>query len=122
MTPISVLPTVWATLDNALSTRRPVWVSYHGRWRLLCPHALGWRAGRAMVLGYQTGGQTSTGTLNPDPNKRWRLLYVDEIDEVAAADPASSWGSANNYNASRPFPVAVEMCSAVDCQPETRRQ
>lgn len=45
----------------------------------------GGRAGRAMVLGYQTGGEASTGSLDPDPRKRWRLLFVDEIDTVTAA-------------------------------------
>ena len=35
-----------------------------------------------MVLGYQTGGQTSTGTLDPDPRKRWRCMYLDEIDQI----------------------------------------
>jgi hypothetical protein len=73
-----------------------------------------------MVLGYQTGGDTSTGALDSDPTKRWRLLYVDEIDEVAAADHASSWDSAVNYNATRPSPVILEVCSAVD-GPSPRR-
>lgn len=75
-----------------------------------------------MVLDYQTGRQTSTATLNADPNKRWQPLYVDEIDKIAAADPASTWGSANNYNASCAFSVTVELCSAVDCEPEPARQ
>jgi hypothetical protein len=116
MTSVSVLSTAWACLDEALRTRRPVWVSYHGRRRLLCPHALGWRAARAMVLAYQTGGETSTGALDPNPTKRWRLLYVDEIDQVVAADPLSTWGSANNYNASHPFPIIDEIYRAVDCK------
>jgi hypothetical protein len=37
-----------------------------------------------MVLGYQIGGQTSTGVLPADPHKRWRCMYVDEIDHAAA--------------------------------------
>jgi hypothetical protein len=95
MRSVSVLPTARACLDEALRTRRPLRVSSHGRRRLLCPHALGWRAGRAMVLGHQTRGETSAGALDPDPTKRWRLLHVDEID---AADPASSRASADNRN------------------------
>lgn len=43
-----------------------------------------------MVLGYQTCGKTSTGALDPDPTKRWRVLYVDEIDDVLVADRASN--------------------------------
>jgi hypothetical protein len=112
-TSTSALATAWARLDEALRARRPVIVSYHGRRRLLCPHALGWRAGRAMVLGYQTGGETSTGSLDPDPRKRLRLLFVDEIDAVTGARAADARGSADNYNATRPFPVIDEVHIAV---------
>lgn len=69
MTAVTVVTTTWAALDEALRTRRPLWVTYHRRRRLICRHALGFKAGRAMVLGYQTGGETSTGALHPDPAK-----------------------------------------------------
>jgi hypothetical protein len=122
MTTVSILPTAWRSLHEALQTRRPVFVTYHERRRLLCPHALGWRAGRPMLLGYQTGGQTSTGTLDPDPNKRWRLMFIDEIDEVTNADPKCGWATANNYNAKRPFPVIDEVFIAVDLEPSPTQQ
>lgn len=110
---VSVLPTAWARLDEARRARRPVLVAYHGRSRLICPHALGWRAARAMVLGYQTGGDTSTGKLDPDLTKRWRLLFVDQIDEVTDA-PGAAWDTADNYNTQHPFPVIDEVSIAVD--------
>lgn len=66
-----------------------------------------------MVLGYQTGGQTSTGVLPADPRKRWRCMFVDEVDHVVAADPASPWGTARNYNYSHPFSVIDEVAIAV---------
>lgn len=113
MTTISSLPTAWTLLDQALQARRPVWVSYHQRRRLICPHALGWNNNRPMVLGYQNGGQTSTGTLDPDPRKRWRCMFVDEIDHVVAADPASQWGTADNYNHSHPFPATHQLATAI---------
>jgi hypothetical protein len=87
-------------------------VSYHGRERLICPHALGWKNGRPMLLGYQTGGQTSTGTLHPDPRLRWRCFFVDEIDQVVA-EPASAWGTADNYNPSHPFNAIDDVSVAV---------
>jgi hypothetical protein len=113
MTPIATLPTAWCPLNAALEARRPVQVSYHGRCRLVCPHALGWHNGRAMVLGYQTGGQTSTGTLHPDPRKRWRYMYLDEIDQIVDAEPNSPWQSADNYNHSKPFPVIDQIATAI---------
>ncbi len=113
MPTVSSLPTAWNLLDKALRARRPVWVSYHRRRRLICPHALGWNNNRPMVLGYQSGGQTSTATLHADPRKRWRCMFVDEIDHVAAADPASPWGTADNYNHSHPFPAIDQLATAI---------
>ncbi len=113
MTTIATLPTAWALLDAALRARRPVQVSYHRRRRLICPHALGWSNAKPIVLGYQTGGQTSTGTLDADPRKRWRCLFVDQIDQVIPADLASPWGTADNYNHSHPFPANTEVAIAI---------
>jgi transposase len=45
--------------------------------------------------------------------KRWRCLFVDEIDQVVAADKASSWGTADNYNYSHPFPAIDEVTIAI---------
>ncbi len=113
-------PPAWAPLEDALRQRRPVRVSYHGRERLICPHALGWKNNRPMLLGYQNGGQTSTGTLPPDPRKRWRCMFVDEVDDIAAADSASTWGTADNYNSSHPFP-AIDNVTIAITEPSPRR-
>jgi hypothetical protein len=113
MTTLTALPAAWAPLEAALRQRRPVHVSYHGRHRLICPHALGWKNGRPMVLGYQTGGQTSTGALPADPRRRWRCLFIDEVDQVLAAEPTSPWQTAGNYNSSRPFNTIDEVTVAI---------
>ena len=75
-----------------------------------------------MVLGYQTGGQTSTGSLDPDPRKRWRCMYVDEIDDVAAADPASPWQTADNYNPAQPFPAIDQVAVAITTRDPSQHQ
>ena len=98
----TILPPAWAVLQAAIGQRRPVRVSYHGHQRIVCPHALGWKNNRPLLLGYQTGGHTSTGTLPADPRQRWRNFFVDEIDQLAA-DPASPWATADNYNHAHPF-------------------
>ncbi|MGH9188543.1 MAG: hypothetical protein ACRD0Q_00690, partial [Acidimicrobiales bacterium] len=90
-------PGAWAHLQAALAQRRAVDVRYHDRQRLICPHALGWKDRRAMVLGYQVGGQTSTGALDPDPRKRWRCMFVDEI-ELVVTDHSAAWQTPDNYN------------------------
>ena len=112
MTTTRTLPMAWAPLETALSQRRPVLVSYHGKHRIVCPHALGWKNDRPMVLAYQTGGDTTSGTLAADPRKRWRCLFVDEVDCVVA-DPDNAWGSADNYNPSHPFHVIDEITVAI---------
>jgi len=109
----TALPAAWAPLEAALRARRPVRVSYHGRERVICPHALGWKAGRPLLLGYQTGGQTSTGTLPADPRHRWRCLFVDEVERVLPVGPAGPWGTADNYNSSHPFPAIDEVTVAI---------
>lgn len=93
----------WAALRAALDERHPVWVTYHGHPRLLCPHALGWHHTDPLLLAYQTGGHTSRGRLDPDPQRRWRCLRVDQIDTITA-DPDTAWASAANYNPAAPFP------------------
>jgi hypothetical protein len=66
-----------------------------------------------MLLGYQTDGQTSTGALPSDPRRRWRCLFVDEIEQVVADEPASAWQTADNYNFSRPFHAIDEVTVAI---------
>jgi len=103
----------WGPLEAALRQRRPVGGSYYGRQRLVCPHALGWKNDRPMVLAYQVGGDTTSGGLASDPRRRWRCLFVDEIDQVHAAGPAGAWGTADNYNPSHPFHVIDEVAVAI---------
>ena len=105
-------PEAWAPLQAALRQRRAVDVRYHGRQRVVCPHALGWKNRRAMVLGYQVGGQTSTGALDADPRKRWRCMFVDEI-ELVTTDHSAAWQTPDNYNPVRPFNADVEIAFAV---------
>ena len=108
----AALPAAWAPLEAALRQRRAVLVSYHGRQRVVSPHALGWKDRRPMLLGYQTGGETSTGALPADPGKRWRCFFVDEVDQVVTVEEAL-WGTADNYNVSQPFHAIDDVSIAV---------
>lgn len=110
---ITAMPSAWAALETALRARQPVDVCYHGHCRLICPHALGWKAGRAMLLAYQTGGHTTKGALPADPRQRWRCMHVDDIERVRPA-PTDPWQSAENYNPARPFPAIDELTIAID--------
>jgi hypothetical protein len=93
--PAVVRPDVWAVLEAALVERRTVRVVYHGHARVICPHALGWKAGRAKVLAYQAAGTTSGGGLPADPRQRWRSMFVDEIEQPVMID--RPWQTSENY-------------------------
>lgn len=88
-------PPAWMVLEAALNQRRSVRIRYRGTERLICPHALGWKHGRAKVLVYQAGGTTTTGALPTDAHQRWRSLFVDEIEDPTITD--DQWQSADNY-------------------------
>ena len=96
-------PPPWDLLAKAIIQRRTVRADYHGHRRLLSPHLLGWKDGRARVLSYQTAGSTSRGPLNADHDQRWRWMFVDEIGNAAMTDDL--WQSAPNY---RPGGTGVE--------------
>jgi hypothetical protein len=88
-------PPGWDLLEQAIAQRQTIKARYHGRDRLLCPHLLGWRNGRAKLLSYQlsTGADTPTD----DPRQQWRAMFVDElVDPLITDDP---WLSAPNYTA-----------------------
>jgi len=89
-------PPAWRVLAHALTQRQTVSARYHGHHRLLCPHALGWKHGRAKLLAYQAAGTTSSGALSATPHHRWRSLFVDEIEDASIV-PGLPWQSAGNY-------------------------
>ncbi len=87
-------PPAWAVLEQAIVKRRCVAASYHGEQRLLCPHALGWKAGRAKVLVYQAERTTGPGAM-PAERQPWRSMFVDEIEDPVITD--DEWRTAHNY-------------------------
>ncbi|MGH8993724.1 MAG: hypothetical protein ACRDZ7_19610 [Acidimicrobiia bacterium] len=99
------LPAGWTVLARAMEERRPVRARYHGRLRLLCPHALGWSGPRAKVLAYQSGGQTGTGALPADSRRRWRSMFVEELEGPQIWEGA--WQSADNWLGT-PVPAGMD--------------
>jgi predicted DNA-binding transcriptional regulator YafY len=102
-------PPAWDTLEAALRQRRAVQLNYHGRQRIVSPHALGWKNKKAMLLAYQTASQDPPG----DPRKQWRNLFVDEIADADFADAATTWETADNYNAKHPFNAIDQLAIAI---------
>jgi hypothetical protein len=110
----SLLPPAWVALEQALGERRPVWLSYHGRRRLVSPHALGWNKARLVVLGYQHD-TTERATRSPvDAQTRWRCMFIDEIEHVAPAEKTDAWQSADNYDPKQPFSAIESVIVAAE--------
>lgn len=99
MTTTTDIPTaVWDTLEAALRQRRAVNIAYHRRQRTICPHALGWKNSRAMLLAYQTSSDSPA-----TPPGQWRCFYLDHIEQIDPAEPTSKWATAETYNPAHPF-------------------
>jgi hypothetical protein len=112
VTTIPARPSAWEPLEAALRQRRPLRLTYHGRQRLMSPHALGWNHGRPMLLAYQTPTPAAP-TAHADSPPGWRCMYIDEIDGIHSADPASAWATADSYNPTRPFPAIDHVTIAI---------
>ena len=79
----------------------PVRLIYKTSQRLVCPHALGWKNGRAMLLAYQT--DPPTAEFPTDPTRQWRNMFVDQVEQITASNPNEKWQTADNYNHAQPF-------------------
>ena len=90
-------------LHASLAERRPVRARYHGRVRVLCPHAIGWKNGRAKVLAFQSAVIDAASS---DP-VGWRSMFVDEIEDAAVSD--DKWRTAGNYT---PHTTGIDTISA----------
>ena len=104
-TAAEILPigTTWALLHQSLEDRRPVRARYHGRLRVLCPHVIGWKNGRAKLLAYQAA---VIGAESSDP-VGWRSMFVDEIEDAAIS--CDRWRTAGNYT---PGTTGIDTLSA----------
>ncbi|MDA8060874.1 MAG: hypothetical protein M0T80_00335 [Actinomycetota bacterium] len=88
-------PIPWAVLEEAITSRRALSVRYHDLQRLICPHVLGWKAGRAKVVVYQVEPTVTRSGHSADPWQRWRSMFVEEIEHAVITD--APWRSADNY-------------------------
>ena len=102
-TPI-LIPTTWNVLSQALTDRRAVKATYHDRLRIICPHALGWKNGRAKTLVYQTAILDHQPSHDP---RGWRSLFVDEIEDPIITN--DQWHTAANYT---PYTTGIDTLAA----------
>ena len=89
--PIRGRPPAWDILRQAIAERKTITARYHGHVRVLSPHVIGWRNGRAKLLSYQPA-------FTEDAGHQWRSMFIDELEDAAITD--LPWLTAPNYTAS----------------------
>jgi hypothetical protein len=103
----------------AVENRLPISAVYHDRFRLFCPHRLGWNKERQLrALCYQYGGESKTGLKPPGSPDNWRCIALDKLSSVELLDGA--WQTAPNH--SRPATCIVEADVDADDYPEREPQ
>lgn len=65
---------------------------YHGHARLLCPHALGEREGKLLLLAWQVGGGSQRGLGRAESANNWRCMDIDALSDLTVFP--GPWSSA----------------------------
>ena len=110
----TILPAAWAPLHAALRARRPVIISYHGRHRIVCPHALGRKTSRPMVIAYKPADKPAPGRSPPTPDRDGGACTSTK-SPTSLLTQTSAWATADNYNPAHPFPAIDHITIAVSC-------
>lgn len=82
-------------LKRAILSKEQVTATYESNLRQFCPHALGWKNGEEHCLGYQFGGQSTTGPIVPGSPHNWRCFAVAKLHGVTIH--AGDWHSCGTH-------------------------
>ncbi len=72
----------YAAIRRAIISKEQILAVYEGRYREMCPHAIGWKSGEAHALFYQFGGESSRPLGPVGSPDNWRCLRVGELSNV----------------------------------------
>jgi len=78
----------WEPSKRRCGHARPVHLTYHGRPRLISPHALGVEKQPPHAPRYQTSDPDTA----VDPRHQWRCMHIDEIEHIEPADTQTKMG------------------------------
>jgi hypothetical protein len=87
---------VYNLLRNAILNKQHVLAEYKGLQREMCPHAIGWKNGKAHCLFYQFGGESRSGKIIPGSDKNWRCIPVDGLSIISVRD--GEWHSVSGHS------------------------
>ena len=77
---------------RAILERKQVLCRHKGLRREVCPHVIGWKNGREMVLAFQFGGESSKRL---PKEGEWRCIFVEEVTEASLRD--GPWYTRRHY-------------------------
>jgi hypothetical protein len=102
---IQTVEDIYRLIWTAVANKRPVGAVYLTHTRQFCPHRLGRnRAGQLRVLGYQYGGDSSSGLGPAGSPENWRCMVLERLHSVRLLD--DRWQTAPNH--SRPATCVIE--------------
>jgi hypothetical protein len=86
----------YSLVRQALLERKLVSAIYRELLREMCPHVLGWKAGKEHCLFFQFAGDSKKGL---SPEGAWRCLDLDLLSELAIY--AGHWRTGPGYHEKR---------------------
>ncbi len=86
----------YSTISVAIQEQIPIIATYNGQRRVLCPHALGTKRGRAQALFYQIAGGSNSGLDVPGSFGNWRCMALDKLTDVDFYP--CQWCTAGNHS------------------------
>lgn len=87
------MPDNYSLVKQAILDKDQVQAEYQGRYREMCPHAIGTKNGRRQALFFQFGGESSKGL---PPGGEWRCIPVDDLVDVSVE--AGDWHTDNRHS------------------------
>ena len=116
---IQTVEDMYRLIWEAVTARQPVSAIYDQLPRLVCPHRLGRNSdGKARVLCYQYGGESSTGLEPGGSSANWRCMKLEKFSRVELMEGA--WRTAPNH--SRPQTCITEVDVDAEDYPDRNPQ
>jgi hypothetical protein len=85
-------------IKQAIEQKKAITGFYHGQYREMCPHVLGYKNGKRHALFYQFAGQSNSRPIQPDGSPvNWRCIDIDDLTHVAIKD-IEHWHSAPDHS------------------------
>jgi len=116
---IQAVEDMYRLIRAAITARQPISAVYSRLARLVCPHRLGKNSvGKARVLCYQYGGESSTGLEPSGSSANWRCMKLEKFSRVELLEGV--WHTAPNH--SRPQTCIVEVDVDAEDYPDRNPQ